>query len=191
MNNHIVYAGFDGEICVYVGEGQKDRCLHLNSGASHVYEANFHHFSGRTLDVRILETGLTKEQSLKLEQEYITKLDPCWNRRSFKLHNSDTVRLYVKGRIREVFKRDLRAKPESIKAKQIETCKYLAGLLNDSGTVLVYKGQVEKSCNLPTGFMSKCLDIDIKYYPLFREIFLVEKHSVSYYKVSLRGWEDC
>lgn len=80
MDNHIVYIGrLNGEV-VYVGEGKPGRHEHLNSGTSHVYEANKVHFSGEFIEVEIFKDNLTKQESLRIEKELIQKLQPTWNR---------------------------------------------------------------------------------------------------------------
>lgn len=188
MNNHIVYAGFDGEICLYVGEGKPNRYLHLTSGVSHVYEANAYHFAGKVLEVKVFESGLSKEEAVRLESEYINKLNPAWNKRPFLLSSSDGLRRHVKGLIAKVFKRHRKAKKDSNKDKQMQVCKYLAGLLNSDGSVLVSRGQVERVVDLPAGFISRCVNQEDPYYPLFKEIFVVEKHDTNYYKITAKGW---
>lgn len=80
QNNHIVYIGRLGGEVVYVGEGVEDRYLHLNSGVSHVYEANRAHFEDKTIDVEIYRESLTKEYAMGVEKELIVELQPLWNR---------------------------------------------------------------------------------------------------------------
>lgn len=75
----IVYEGsLDGAV-VYVGMGSEDRHLHLNSGVSHLYEANKAHFKGKNMLVEIVEAGLSKEAALQLERRLIEEKQPAWN----------------------------------------------------------------------------------------------------------------
>lgn len=76
---HIVYqAKIDGEI-VYIGSGARGREKHCNSGCSHVYEMNRLHFLGVEIKVTIIHHGLSKEESLSIEKELITKHQPKYN----------------------------------------------------------------------------------------------------------------
>lgn len=75
----VVYIGrVDGEI-VYVGEGKFGRELHLNSGTSHLYEANKAHFKGKVIDIEIAAKDVTKLEAVSLEKGLITKYNPKWN----------------------------------------------------------------------------------------------------------------
>lgn len=60
-NNYLVYAGYYQGDCVYVGEGVEGRELHLNSGVSHIYEANRLHFKGESVDVKVIYSSVTKD----------------------------------------------------------------------------------------------------------------------------------
>lgn len=77
---HIVYiARYRGKV-MYVGEGLPDRYTHLTSGTSHIYAANKHHFEGKSLQIDVVEEGLTKVESTEREAELIVKLSPEWNK---------------------------------------------------------------------------------------------------------------
>lgn len=79
-NNYIVYVGYLNDCAVYVGEGKPGREAHLNSGVSHVYEANQAHFSGAHISVNIVHKGLSKTQATEKEKELIISLQPIWNK---------------------------------------------------------------------------------------------------------------
>lgn len=68
----------DGEV-LYVGQGKTGRSDHCTSGVSHVYGLNRLFFMGHELVVEILETGLSKEDSLVIEKEAIRSLKPKFN----------------------------------------------------------------------------------------------------------------
>lgn len=76
---YYVYVGrVDGEI-IYVGKGSADRDLHLNSGCSHVYEANRFHFSGGIVDVIRVAENLNEASAFELETHLIHEITPRWN----------------------------------------------------------------------------------------------------------------
>ena len=79
---YVVYVAYseEGDKCLYVGSGTKERPKHISSGISHVYEANRYHFQGKTPIVEIVASGLSKEESLDVEKEKIIELNPAWNR---------------------------------------------------------------------------------------------------------------
>lgn len=77
--DYYVYSGAYGGKIVYVGKGVKERCLHLNSGISHLYEANKLHFLGEQIDIKIELEGLTSEQALEEEKRLIIDWQPLWN----------------------------------------------------------------------------------------------------------------
>lgn len=74
-----VYIGHLKGVCVYVGEGMHGRWEHLNSGVSHVYQANRCHFSGRKIDIEILDGVFTKTDAVDKERSLIKSLKPTWN----------------------------------------------------------------------------------------------------------------
>lgn len=76
---YYVYVGRVEGAIVYVGKGLYDRDSHLNSGCSHVYEANRLHFSGGSIDVERVITGLTEEDALEFESLLISETLPQWN----------------------------------------------------------------------------------------------------------------
>ena len=65
--------------CMYIGSGKPERYKHINSGISHCYQANKHHFRGEVCDIEITHTDLSKEESLNIEKDMIEKLNPVWN----------------------------------------------------------------------------------------------------------------
>lgn len=80
LSKYIVYkAAVLGET-VYIGSGVFGREKHCTSGCSHVYELNKYHFEGVSIDVSIIRKGLTKEESLAIEKEYILSVRPRLNK---------------------------------------------------------------------------------------------------------------
>lgn len=71
-------ATYAGSI-VYIGSGIAGRHEHINSGTSHIYEANKIHFNGGKVLVDIIATFNTKDESLVLEKDLIQKINPAWN----------------------------------------------------------------------------------------------------------------
>ena len=85
MKKYYVYIGKLDNRVVYVGRGSGDRLWHLNSGCSHVYEANKNHFKGdMKVEVTIFRSDLSREDADILEKELILELKPEWN----KTHNN-------------------------------------------------------------------------------------------------------
>lgn len=82
-----VYVGRVGADVVYVGCGKKGRHKHLNSGTSHIYEANKLHFEGKYIFVQVIPIT-TQEESRKVELEFIKKYNPLWN----KTHNGPRIK---------------------------------------------------------------------------------------------------
>lgn len=78
--NYEVYIGRLDGVVVYIGEGKLGRHKHLNSGLSHVYEANRAHFEHKTIEIEIVGLFPSKECVRKKESELITYYKPLWNR---------------------------------------------------------------------------------------------------------------
>ena len=76
---YLVYAGYVGNTCVYVGSGKEGKEEHLNSGISNIYQANQVHFKGKHIEVKVLESCVTKKRVGILEKRYIQQLKPVWN----------------------------------------------------------------------------------------------------------------
>ncbi len=67
--DHIVYGAYDREGALrYIGEGRADRYLHVNSGISHNYKLNEHHFLKGEMKVEIYAEALTKPKALAIEK---------------------------------------------------------------------------------------------------------------------------
>lgn len=79
LEGFYVYKGSINGVVMYVGMGSLDRMLHLNSGTSHVYEANKAHFNGVTVDVYKVKDGLTRTEALTFERQLIEDEQPQWN----------------------------------------------------------------------------------------------------------------
>ena len=68
----------DGEI-VYVGKGTGRRYLHARSGTSHNLELNRLYFMQTPTIVSIYKSGLTENESLIIEKELISSINPKFN----------------------------------------------------------------------------------------------------------------
>lgn len=77
--DYYVYAGYSEGELVYIGRGSGNRKLHLNSGVSHVYEANKLHFLGKQVEIKIIKDKLDLNDSKQLEKFEIIKNTPKWN----------------------------------------------------------------------------------------------------------------
>lgn len=80
--DHIVYGAYDHEGALrYIGEGRSDRYLHVNSGISHNYKLNEHHFLKGEMKVDIFAEGLTKPKALAIEKFLINRNSDAglWN----------------------------------------------------------------------------------------------------------------
>lgn len=153
MGNNIVYAGYYDDTCVYVGEGKPDRYLHLNSGVSHVYEANYYHHTGKYIEVRVLAKDLSKEEALALESNLILELRPLWNKASH-FGKGDITKL-VEDKIVNVFgKEKLQWKS---KIKQLEALRQFSKLLDIRGTTRVSSQQTKALLGCPR-VMNRLLD---------------------------------
>lgn len=180
MNNHIVYAGYYKDVCMYVGEGKPDRYLHLTSGVSHVYEANYYHHTGKVVDVRVLLEGLTKEEAKKQEQLFINKLLPVWNKASY--FGGESIVNKVEVRLIEVFGRD---KIDSkSKKKQVEAIRQIAKLMDTSGTTRV-SSQQTKILLGSARVMHNFTDVD--EWKESKLIFDVIKVATGLWEVKLKG----
>ena len=73
----VVYNG----IPIYIGSGKQDqRHKHVKSGISHNPKINELFFNDPdNIVVQVLRTGLTKEESLEYEKEYIQAIHPQYN----------------------------------------------------------------------------------------------------------------
>lgn len=80
MSKFVVYKAVVLGETVYIGSGAMGREKHCASGCSHVYELNKYHFEGTPIDVVIIRKGLTKEESILLEKEYILSVRPRLNK---------------------------------------------------------------------------------------------------------------
>ena len=79
-SNYIIYEVLHNGIPIYIGSGLPDRYLHAKSGASHIPALNKLYFEdGDNMIVNILRDGLTKEESLEYEKEYIQAIKPEMN----------------------------------------------------------------------------------------------------------------
>ena len=77
---YYVYTATDNDNnIVYVGSGKGSRIKHVNSGRSHSKLINSHVLTVGPLKVSKIADSLTNRESLLLEQEYITTINPKYN----------------------------------------------------------------------------------------------------------------
>jgi hypothetical protein len=98
---HEVYIGRVDDQVVYVGEGRKDRHMHLNSGISNVYFANKHHFRGGKVEIEVVPL-MSKEEGVIKEKELIQELNPLWN---LQLSSEKAIRTKLKRQLSRWFNR--------------------------------------------------------------------------------------
>lgn len=145
MSNHIVYAGYYEGTCVYVGEGKPDRYKHLTSGVSHVYEANYYHHTGRVVEVKVLMSGLSKEDSVRFEKELILTLKPLWNKAAhFSVGGS--IKKKAEDKLLSVFGRKVHLKS---KQRQIAALRQIIQLLDNTGVTRVSAQQTTALLGCP------------------------------------------
>lgn len=89
MSKNIIYFCFIDNDLTYIGRGQDGREFHLNTGMSHVYEANRAHFEGKEFKIHKFLCS-SKEESIKLEKDLIRSLNPLWN----KQYNANNPRVH-------------------------------------------------------------------------------------------------
>lgn len=76
---YIVYIVRHRDKVMYIGSGKRGRELHCTSGISHCYELNELHFNKKKMDVEVVNTFSTKEDSLSKEKELIDLYWPLFN----------------------------------------------------------------------------------------------------------------
>lgn len=75
-----IYEVLYNGIPVYIGSGKEGRHLHTKSGKSHNPKLNELFFNDPdNIVVQVLRTGLSKEESLEYEKEYIQAIHPEYN----------------------------------------------------------------------------------------------------------------
>ena len=78
-NKFEVYvASYEGDV-VYVGHGALGRHKHLNSGKSHLLQANKLYFEGKSIGIVVVSLYDSKEEAKQAEIEMIEELSPLWN----------------------------------------------------------------------------------------------------------------
>jgi hypothetical protein len=81
-DDYIVYSAYDHDGHLrYIGEGRPNRYHHVNSGISHNYKLNEHHFTKGEMKVEILAKELSKPKALAIEKFLIGRNSPIglWN----------------------------------------------------------------------------------------------------------------
>ena len=187
-NNHIVYAAFDSKgNCLYVGEGKPDRYKHITSGVSHVYEANKWHFANKKVTVKVLHTGLTKEQALAKERLEISSLHPAWNKCEYGTMQLLQMCNFVSKEIKSYIKINTRHK--SKQTMYTTLAKDLCKLLDAKGETTITQGQSWNSIKIPNGFMSHLAKEGYNYYAPLKHLFEVVRDDESQsYRVKLKNW---
>lgn len=80
MDNYIIYEVQYKGRTVYIGSGAPERYNHAVSGKSHVVDLNRLYFTDpENLKVTVIREGLTKDESLEYEKEYIQAIEPIYN----------------------------------------------------------------------------------------------------------------
>ena len=83
LGYYVYIASIDGEI-FYIGSGKGDRYSHVNSGISHNYKINLHHFTAeQKLSIAIYREGMSKDESRELETNLILQLNPKYNYKKY------------------------------------------------------------------------------------------------------------
>lgn len=95
--NYIVYEVQYKNKIVYIGSGLKGREEHVKSGCSGNKDLNKLYFEdGKNVDVIILREGLTKEESLETEKDFIMASEPIYNKQhNQKNHKIKKFRKYT------------------------------------------------------------------------------------------------
>ena len=80
-NTYEIYEVLYNGIPIYIGSGEQDqRHKHVKSGKSHNPKLNELFFTDPdNILVQVLREGLTKEESLEYEKEYIQAINPEYN----------------------------------------------------------------------------------------------------------------
>lgn len=79
-NNYVVYEVCYLGKCVYIGSGEKGRENHALSGKSSSVKLNELFFKDKeNMSVLVLRDGLSKEESLELERDFIMANEPEFN----------------------------------------------------------------------------------------------------------------
>lgn len=177
MDNCVVYIGYCGDVCVYVGEGKAGRECHLNSGISHVYEANQQHFKGKKIRVEIRHSGISKQEALVLEKNYIETLKPLWNR---DMSTTRFSKVEVNRILRKCFGRKLKTK-----TTQVEVARYILLIMDREKGVTIPQGQIEAM----TGHKSILSHAAREFgYEELRSLFNIVKQCRSYQVTLLEDW---
>lgn len=189
-NSYIVYAAFDSRgNCLYIGEGKPDRYKHITSGVSHVYEANKWHFANKKIDVKILHSGLTKEQAVAQEKIEISKLKPAWNKCEYGTVTLMQMCNYVSKEMKQYLK--LNRKYQSKKDMYNTLVKDLCKLLDSNGETTIVQGQRWNSVDMPVSFMSHLAKDGEKYYAPIKHLFEIKRDvTTQSYHVKLKGWSN-
>lgn len=81
MEDYIIYEVLHNQKVVYIGSGKIGRELHCMSGHSHNVELNKLFFTEpENMKVQVIREGLSKEESLEIEKEFIQATEPKFNK---------------------------------------------------------------------------------------------------------------
>ena len=151
----VYHCKYKGEV-VYIGQGEKGRHVHCNSGISHVYRLNEIHFlEGKdALEVEVVHYSTSKDVVLELEKESIKLMQPEFN--SVYTNNSTRYESSVLGKeiranlLDEKYLTTLRTKNDEDKYRRLveEFCSYFGHKSILSGDIYLYGkchyGSIEK-----------------------------------------------
>lgn len=140
MENHVVYIGRIKDEIVYVGHGKYGRQDHLNSGVSHLYQANKAHFKGLVIDIELHSEGISKEEAVETERKLIQELNPLWN-----------TALTPKSELRLSLRKHL-SKFDTSRSSRLSILKAGMDNVTDDGVMVFKFADVMELSNLFSGF---------------------------------------
>lgn len=81
MEDYIIYEVTHNNRVVYIGSGKPGREEHCMSGRSHNPELNKLFFTEpENMNVTVIREGLSKDESLEIEKEFIQATEPRFNK---------------------------------------------------------------------------------------------------------------
>lgn len=171
-NKYEVYmCKMDNEV-IYIGSGKHGRHQHCTSGTSHVYELNKLHFSKCNVSVNVLQSNLSKEQSLRLEKELILQYLPRFNKvykekfRNFAVDKKTIMDVFVKSLIENGVKKSSEQHKKYIQAISDFITFYGITSLQD-GLYLSIKDISKYKETRPFSIRLRCLDTSQYLYSIF------------------------
>lgn len=98
---YVYFAICDSDV-VYIGSGKGDRYKHVNSGTSSCWLLNKLYFQNKTIICVRVVKGLTKEDSMSIEQILVESIKPLGNK---SIGNKGVERKHLKGRYDELLEK--------------------------------------------------------------------------------------